>query len=204
MCVCVCVGGPYVRQRRRGSRKDASTACTCEEGHRSCPTGQCASGFSYLRSIPLFNINGFAGKDSCRLPKVESSGFYESRNQFFFDVIKDHWKKLIYQLINVWGWDSKWCEVQLRFRTSKNIAKVFQDGEEVIVHSGDLKNLRGLVTKAVFGSLANKAFLLVQATKGFFLQKMQFWVQMWLKLLQKKCESLLILKLNDLCPPSIM
>ena len=37
----VCVGGPYVRQRRRGSRKDASTSCTCEEGHRSCPTGQC-------------------------------------------------------------------------------------------------------------------------------------------------------------------
>lgn len=49
-----------------------------------------ASVFSWLRSIPLFNINGFAGKDSCRLPKVESSGFYESRNQFFFDVIKDH------------------------------------------------------------------------------------------------------------------
>lgn len=68
-------------------------------------------------------------------------------------------KQLIYQLINIWGWDAKWCEVQLRFRTSKNIAKVFQDGEEVIVHSGDLKNLRGLVTKAVFGSLANKAFL---------------------------------------------
>ena len=104
--------------------------------------------------------------------------FYESRNQFFFDVIKDHWKKLIYQLINIWGWDSKWCEVELRFRTSKNIAKVFQDGEEVIVHSGDLKNLRGLVTKAVFGSLANKAFLQVQATKGFFFkQKMQFCVQ---------------------------
>lgn len=129
--------------------------------------------------------------------------FYESRNQFFFDVIKDHWKKLIYQLINIWGWDSKWCEVELRFRTSKNIAKVFQDGEEVIVHSGDLKNLRGLVTKAVFGSLANKAFLQVQATKGFFLNRKCS--SACRKLLQKKkCESLRILKLNDLCPPSIM
>ena len=34
----------------------------------------------------------------------------------------------------------------------KDTGPVLQDGEEVIVHSGDLKNLRGLVTKAVFGS----------------------------------------------------
>ena len=29
---------------------------------------------------------------------------------------------------------------------------VLQDGEEVIVHSGDLKNLRATVAKAVYGS----------------------------------------------------
>ena len=30
---------------------------------------------------------------------------------------------------------------------------VLQDGEEVIVHSGDLKNLRATVAKAVYGGL---------------------------------------------------
>ena len=49
-----------------------------------------ASVFSWLRSIPLFNINGFAGKDSCRFQRWSPVVFYESRNQFFFDVIKDH------------------------------------------------------------------------------------------------------------------
>ena len=33
-----------------------------------------------------------------------------------------------------------------------------QDGERVIVHSGDLKNLRGVVSKAVFGALVRMIF----------------------------------------------
>lgn len=34
----------------------------------------------------------------------------------------------------------------------KDTGPILQDGERVIVHSGDLKNLRGVVSKAVFGS----------------------------------------------------
>ena len=103
----------FFRQRRRGSRKDASTSCT-EEGHRSCPTGQMDCDVFHIHRWCWVTIAVRGSKGG--VTRVFFA-FLES-SVFLFFLNENHQQKspIIDQLINILGCNSKWCEVQLSLR----------------------------------------------------------------------------------------